>query len=77
MSPLIFINVERKDVADLNMEFDGGESHSGVAVVLECLVVNAETTAKETLTLVVPKSTGYDLVRHLLTEDQWEAVTCV
>jgi hypothetical protein len=71
---LVFIAVDRKDIGDLEMEFGNGESFSGEALVLECLMVDTETREKQTVTLVVPKTQGFRLVSALLTEDQLDAV---
>lgn len=77
MRALIFGGVQEKNVADLSMTFDSGETFNGEAVALTVIVIDAETKEKETIDFVIPKELGAELLVNLLTDEQWDAVVSV
>lgn len=68
----LFVSVEDRQVGDVEVETTSGETIVDEVVVLDLLCfVDAGT--KVNLTLAVPKSAGYQLLKNLLTSDQLEA----
>lgn len=71
---IIVLEVTSTNVGELEVELAGSERVSGPVKVITVRVLDAETRARSELDIVVSHGPGAELLRALLTEDQWEAV---
>lgn len=71
----VFVSVEGRETADLEVEISDRDGPLiDKAIVLHVLALDASTSKKVKMTLVIPASSGANLLENLLTEPQWDAV---
>lgn len=74
MSTYVLINVDSHAQGSVEVESTDGTTHAEKCLVLTMNVLT-ESLENQTVALVIPKSSGPALLAHLLTDEQWEAVT--